>query len=404
MGLQYCVEGGQATSSSALKRAKCDQLGLSPIHEEVASKTMPKCSESRDSGTVDDSYSADDDFDSPQKGIVGEYASSQDRYQSIDKAAVDADFDSPQEEAVGEFRDQSLDNKGALQSAEQKSAKLHRYSLERLSQLSKPVKHRAYHSDNGIDSKTAHKPKKTSLDSSECGSSFLERMATKEEERREKLQRAVARAIYDAKVDKNVCPNCGTVQSFEKLIQGKTECNNDGCKNEKHQYGPPRKFKLESFQERMTKSAQRRSLILGRIQEERERKLLPFTSHKTSRRKEELRKMASMEDFNTRMANDIRERKEKLASLEQAARALLEKEHRYKPTLNVAEHLIKNRKGGLERLAQPLRRYTEEYQPPDDEIEQMKKKKRIWKRPLESQPTKALDENKLKEKFQKMIM
>ena len=301
--------------------SKCDQLGLSPIHEEVASKTMPKCSESRDSGTVDDSYSADDDFDSPQEEIVGEYASSQDRDQSTDKASVDDDFDSPQKETVGEFRDQSIDKvehttppvpsntavyrgdsqegsqlqiltakvehddenigdidttipldantklvrpdvqsnfqeekssellpiteaqtqeeqkvslhhehiphtkrtasyvprcaysetksmklkKGALQSAEQKSAKLHRYSLERLSQLSKPVEHRAYHSDNGIDFKTANKPKKTPLDSSECVSSFLERMATKEEERREKLQRAVARAIYDAKVDK-VCP------------------------------------------------------------------------------------------------------------------------------------------------------------------------------------------------------
>jgi hypothetical protein len=85
---------------------------------------------------------------------------------------------------------------------------------------------------------------------------------------------------------------------------------------------------------------------------------------------------------------------------------ILEKEHNYKPTLNVAEHLIKNRKGGLERLAQPSRRYTEEYQPPDDEIEQMKKKKRMWKKPLESpkQPTKALDEDELKQKFQKMIM
>jgi hypothetical protein len=206
-------------------------------------------------------------------------------------------------------------------------------------------------------------------------------------------------------LEKNVCPNCGTVQSFEKLIQGKMECNNDGCRNEKHQYGPPGKFKLRSFEERMKKSAQRRSLILSRIEEER-KSLILGTSQKTSRRKEELRKMASMEDFNTRMAKDIMDRKEKLASLEQTARAILEKEHNYKPTLNVAEHLIKNRKGGLERLSQPSRRYTEEYQPPDDEIEQMKKKKRMWTKPLESpkQPTKALDEDELKQKFQKMIM
>jgi hypothetical protein len=190
------------------------------------------------------------------------------------------------------------------------------------------------------------------------------------------------------------------------MTKGKMECSNDGCRNEKHCYGPPRHFKLRSFEERMKRSALRRSLILSRIEEERKSKILS-TCQKTSRHQQELREMASVEDFNTRMANDIRDRKEKIANLEQTARAMLEKEHSFKPKLHVAESLIKHRRGGLDRLSQPSRRYTEEYQPPYDEVEKMKKKYR--KKPLESptqikQTTKTLDEDKLKQKFQKMIM
>ena len=78
---------------------------------------------------------------------------------------------------------------GDLQIAEPKSAKVSRYSLERLTQLSKPVEHRSYHSDNEHGYKMKIKPQKTSLDSSESRSSFLERMESKEEERKEKLQK-----------------------------------------------------------------------------------------------------------------------------------------------------------------------------------------------------------------------
>lgn len=133
----------------------------------------------------------------------------------------------------------------------------------------------------------------------------------------------------------------------------------------------------------MKRSTQRRSLILDRIENEHKSSILS-TAPKMSHRQKELKEMASLEDFSVRTANDIRKRGEKLANLEQTAREILEKEHNFKPNLNVAEHLIKNRKSGLDHLAQPSRRYTEEYQPPDDEIEQLKK---AWRRkkPLGSQ-------------------
>lgn len=96
----------------------------------------------------------------------------------------------------------SMQYKKAGESAEPKSTKLSRYSLERLTELSKPVEHRSYHSDNENGYKMKIKPQKTSLDSSENRSTFLERMESKEEERREKLRLAMARAVFDAKVDK----------------------------------------------------------------------------------------------------------------------------------------------------------------------------------------------------------
>jgi hypothetical protein len=336
--------------------------------------------------------------------------------------------------AYAETKSMKCKKTGDMQIAEPKSAKVSCYSLERLTQLSKPVEHRSYHSDNEHGYKMKIKPQKTSLDSSESRSSFLERMESKEEERKEKLSLAIARAGYDANVDKvsscaildlpfricphsllvvsfrekNVCPNCRQTQSFQEMTKGKMECSNDGCRNEKHRYGPPTQFKIRGFEERMKSSAQRRSLIFNSIEEERKSKILS-TCQKTSRRQQELRDRASVEDFDTRMANDIREREEKITTLEQTAMAMIGIENNFKPKLHVVESLIKHRQGGLERLSQPSRRYTEEYQPPDDEIEQMKKKYQRMKKPLESptqtkQSTKKLDNDKLKKSFKKMNM
>jgi hypothetical protein len=63
--------------------SQCDQLGLSSIRDK--SKSIPKCFGSRDSETVDNANSVEDDFESPIKETVGENASSQDREQSVNK-------------------------------------------------------------------------------------------------------------------------------------------------------------------------------------------------------------------------------------------------------------------------------------------------------------------------------
>jgi hypothetical protein len=260
---------------------QCDQLGLSSIDKSK-------------SGTLgDDSYSVEDDFESPQKeAAAGEYSSSRDREQSVKKAKhprqpvpksttpiyhpedlqqappskkrVDEDeqedqyfvvtivatpldaYPTPdtksncQDEKISgvcsptprvqnqEDRTETLhcehttrpassisrcsydaDTKSikikkaeSSHSAERKSKKVSCYSVERLAQLSKPVERRSSHED---DTKTTQKPKKASLDTSKDGPSFvdfLERMECKEAERKEKAQRASAKALYDAKVDK----------------------------------------------------------------------------------------------------------------------------------------------------------------------------------------------------------
>lgn len=257
---------------------------------------------------------------------------------------------------------------------EQKSTKAKKYSLERLEKLAKPVEHRLYSAEkSGKTKETTPETKKLSLEDS---NDFFERMQAKEAERKEKLQLAAAKAQYDAKVDKKICPSCGTVQSFDDMTKGRMECRNERCKASKHLYLPPRQFKLGSFEERMKRSAQRRKLILDRIEDEQRSIVRRAASQKTSRIQQEL-KSKIKDDFESRMVSDIREREEKLAS--KTVRAALENQYPYKPNLNVPEQMIKNRRCGIEYLSTPSSRYTKEYQPPDDEIEQMKRNTTKWR-------------------------
>jgi len=111
------------------------------------------------------------------------------------------------------------------------------------------------------------------------------------------------------------------------------------------------------------------------------------------------------------MAKDIAARKDKLMNSEKTSRTRLEELHSFKPKLHVAEHLIRNRKGGWENLAAPSRRYTEEYQPPpEDDIFRISKKKRSRK-PLESpwgnstsRSKKKVNDNTLRRRFQQTNM
>lgn len=276
--------------------------------------------------------------------------------------------------AFAKTKSNKLKKAVGLQTVEQKSTKVKKFSLERLEKLAKPVEHRLYSADkSGMTRETTPKPKKLSLEDS---NDFFERMQAKEAERKEKLQLATAKAQYDAKVDKKICPSCGTVQLFEDMTKGTMECRNERCKAGKHLYLLPRQFKLGSFEDRMKRSAQRRKLVLDRIEDEQRSIVSRAASQKTSRIQQEL-KAKIKDDFESRMVSDIRERKEKLAS--KTVAAWKENEYPYKPNLNVPEQLIKNRQGGIEYLSTPSSRYTEEYQPPDDEIEQMKRNTPKWR-------------------------
>ena len=98
---------------------------------------------------------------------------------------------------------------------------IRRYSKKRLEQLARPARHKVYNKENNIQSgssgsnvgksKKKNQPYDGDEDSptdSDYGPSFLERMETMEEERQERLVRAAAEALYEARTDKHKCSNC----------------------------------------------------------------------------------------------------------------------------------------------------------------------------------------------------
>lgn len=123
----------------------------------------------------------------------------------------------------------------------------------------------------------------------------------------------------------NSCRNCGTTQTYDEMINGKKYCKNELCRKGKHQYLPPKKFKLKTFERRMEKSALRRRVSIAKIEEEK-RASITVTMPKRNRRQQTLIEKVSVDDFFTRMAKDIRARKEKLIRLEHSLK--LEKEKR----------------------------------------------------------------------------
>lgn len=291
-----------------------------------------------------------------------------------------------------------------------------RYSKKRLEQLARPARHKVYSKGNIQPESSGNlggksKKNKQPSDDSDYGPSFLERMETMGEERQERLVRAAAEALYEARTDKYKCSNCGQCQSYESYVQGQKECQTDRCRSgkKKHLYQPPRQFKLETFEERQHQSLERRNIVVERIQEERRSSIIQASNRKTRHQKELLDKVEKARgDFHSRTQKDIEVRKRKIQNMEKTARALLEKEHSFKPKLNVAEHLIRNRTGGLENLAVPQRRYTQEYTPPpDDEFRmhrhrmQKKKRRRSTRKPLEALwgSKKKIDDDVLRRRF-----
>lgn len=315
---------------------------------------------------------------------------------------------------------------------EKKPNKVPRYSKRRMNELAKPRAHHVY-GKNTASNTTTRKCDKFSKDHvnkiktnrhdsgneyvEECVK-FLDRMETMEKRRREKLERAAAEALYQAQVNKKRCPNCGTQQSFDEVMDGRNECQNDRCKKFAYQY--PAYFVLSKFEKRMQRSSNRRAEIMGKIEEE--RRISYSQTHEKSRLQQHLLNKISNggNDFITRMKKDVEKRKDKIDRLEEISLEIQSKVCTFKPKLNIKEHLIQNRKGGISELAAPIRRNEAPMNTRSNNTKAKKKKRR--RKPLESpwnqsnrsrkQSTvsssgskpKSYNEESLRKKFQKMIM
>ena len=282
------------------------------------------------------------------------------------------------------------------------------FSRKRLEQLARPIQHRIYRRGGIAPEPPGPLPAKTpGLEDNGDGDweNFLDRMECAEEERRQKLARAAAEARYDARADKKVCSRCGAAQSYDEMAEGKTRCPRATCQDG-GSYQPPAKFDLAIFKQRMERSRQRRSLVLDRVEEERRSSIERTCQKKTQRQRALQEKVSRGEgnDFEARMHRDIAQRKEKIRHLAEHRVELLSKEYTFTPKLNVKEELLRHRKGGWESLATPLRRHTEEYRPPHEEGRGTKKRRRRRRRRPGAPRQKDLDENKLRQSFQRQIM
>eukprot|EP00569_Conticribra_weissflogii_P012455 CAMPEP_0171376794 /NCGR_PEP_ID=MMETSP0879-20121228/19485_1 /TAXON_ID=67004 /ORGANISM="Thalassiosira weissflogii, Strain CCMP1336" /LENGTH=406 /DNA_ID=CAMNT_0011886739 /DNA_START=63 /DNA_END=1279 /DNA_ORIENTATION=- len=277
---------------------------------------------------------------------------------------------------------------------ESKPNKVPRYSKRRINELAKP---RAHHVNgkNAASNTTTRKCDTFSKDHTkkirtrrpdnaneyvEKRVEFLGRMETMEKRRREKLKRAAAEALYQAQVDKKRCPNCGTQQSFDEVMDGRNECQNDRCKKYAYQY--PAYFVLSNFEKRIQRSSNRRAEVLGKIEEE--RRISCSQTHEKSRLQQHLLNKISNggNDFITRMKKDVEKRKDKIDRLEEISLEIQSKVCTFKPKLNIKEHLIQNRKGGVSELAAPIRRNEALVKTRTNNAKSKKKKRR--RKPLES--------------------
>jgi hypothetical protein len=119
------------------------------------------------------------------------------------------------------------------------------------------------------------------------------------------------------------------------------------------------------------------------------------------------------------MEKDISARHKKTSRLTDLIDESLREAHTFKPILQIPEHLIRNRKGGISSLAVPARRYIQTFDERLEESERKQGKKRSTKSnskrgPIESlwrqgpstvqKREKEYDEAKTKKKFQHSYM
>jgi hypothetical protein len=291
--------------------------------------------------------------------------------------------------------------------------KVVKYSNQRLSELSQPRLHHLYTKSGAELEKTHLKGVKPSKKNCSQVNDFLDRMESMERQRRDKLDHKAAEAQYDA-LPKLKCPKCGRQQSYNEMITKTMTCASDSCNKNKVTYQKTR-AKLSDFLERLDRSTQRRHIKINEIKSERRSSMTSQTLQQSSRQKELINKVSKNgQDFMTRMEEDVNKRNNKMTHLEELMDESLSQTCTFKPTLNISNHLIRNRKGGLASLAVPARRYTQDF---DERLEECEERQRRnnrrsvveSKKPIESlwghsRASKKIDEDKMKKRFQKSYM
>eukprot|EP00957_Ditylum_brightwellii_P139273 10614480-Ditylum_brightwellii.AAC.1 len=98
---------------------------------------------------------------------------------------------------------------------------------------------------------------------------FLDRTEALEKQRQRKIERNRMEAAYNATVGKKQCPNCGSMQSFDEMMERRVNCPNEECREGRFKYCSPSMFVLKRFEKRMQRSSLRRQDKLSEIEQER---------------------------------------------------------------------------------------------------------------------------------------
>jgi len=299
---------------------------------------------------------------------------------------------------------------------EQKKKSKIKYSLKRLQVLAQPRKHHMYVQENTHPNIKAKPTKKTTTQTKSQHNNFLDRIEMMERERREKLNYARAEEEYNKKVDldKMRCPQCGRTQSYSEMITKSMTCTSDSCRRKKVAYQKNRR-KTKDFLERLERSNTRRSSKINEVLQERRSSLASQCLEKSKQQQALMRKVSKNGcDFMARMEKDIAARQTKLSRHVELIDESLQKSYTFKPSVNIPEHLIRNRKSGVESLAVPARRYTQTFEERLEEIERKQQKTNVMikskkgrapiETPWQQNKGKAYDEHKMKKAFQKSYM
>ena len=189
--------------------------------------------------------------------------------------------------------------------------------------------------------------RRISKEDAEC---FVERMVQSEAQKHSNIQRARMKALYNAKVDKKRCPNCGNEQSYEEFEANQNMCTYIKCKksddkSKGFQYATPKKFDMNEFEKHIQEYCVQKAHNLSKI--ETEEVLMCFQNlQPKSRRQRELADKVTVkggQSFNQRMYDDISARQGKLRNLNELQLQQLKVTCTFKPKLNISKKFLRRK-------------------------------------------------------------